>query len=63
MAEETTYYELAQPEEGAKNSGIAINGDLDIIDLEIRRARMIMTKNGQIMVKNGDVLWKTDPVT
>jgi len=52
MAEETTYYELAQPEEGAKNSGIAINGDLDIIDLELmKRENLVLSNN--VFVKSG----------
>lgn len=33
----TTYHSLAKPEDGARNAGNAMNGNMDILDTELQR--------------------------
>jgi len=39
MADYTTNYSFAKPEDGARNAGQAMNGNMDIIDTEIKALR------------------------
>lgn len=55
----TTNYNLAKPEDGARNAGQAVNGNIDIIDAEMFKARNLITKNGEVVCKNSDVVYKS----
>ena len=54
----TTYFNLPKGDDAIRNWGAIWNGIADKVDLELCKARNLMTKNGQVLVKNGEVLYK-----
>ncbi len=53
MADYTTYYTLAMPEEGSENSGSAINGNMETIDKEFMKRENLVLSN-DVFLKSGN---------
>lgn len=57
MADYTDNYSLAMPEEGAENSGQAINGNLEIIDLELMKRENLVLSNDVFLKSGTDMIY------
>lgn len=57
MADYTDNYNLAEPEEGAENSGQAYNGNMEIIDKALMRMENLVLSNNVFLKSGNDMIY------